>query len=503
MKKINFLLTFFAAGCLLLTSCSQEEQGSTEGPIDDSQTAVLEFGTILNDLANRAAASPNKDHFNAIPNCSDAAPAMAEITFSVDDGASQTVNVDILGNEAEGYFTDYDEALKIAIDAEGSVEVSLEGFIVYDANDNMIWIAPSDADDEGLFDGYVNEALPFNTTVYAGTKPYIDVEVLCYDRRMANEYGYVFFDLDTKEVFNFCLFGNFCTPGGRHYVANYSVDVWVGNDSSGTQIYDDLTSIAIDSNDDGVYEESPLCVALPDNPDVANEEYYFEITLLDSPEYDSESEGTIIRSGVLTEEEAKALFVGEDKLEYYHFFAGDCGETLDTPPVFNEPNGEMMTYKSCLHALPEGKSDVSGLKSNGYAYVTLLGNELTTQVYAFDMTPNKRHAQHIHGFANGDDATCPTLAQDADGDGFIQLGEGLGKYGGVQIALEDENGDFPLANAMGQYQYMRTFTLGTDGNPTVSQMSPLTSKAVVLHGFMYNGEYLGTLPVACGELEEN
>ncbi|MCM4157149.1 hypothetical protein [Gramella sp. AN32] len=498
MKRTNFLLTIFAAISLLFTSCSKEEESSSQDPAG-TETATLEFGALLNNLANRAA-SDSKLHFNTIPDCSSEMPAMAEITFSVNGGTSKTIEVEIL-NDGSSYYTAYTEDLKISTTG-GNAVITLEGFIVYDAGDNMIWIAPSEEGDPGLFDGYVNKALPFDTTVYSGTKPYIDVEVLCFDRRMANEYGYVFFDIDQKEIFNFCIFGNFCTPSGRHYVANYSVDVWTYvNGAKDVQIYNDLTSTAVLEN--GIYKESPLCVALPDDPDSEDDAYYFEITLLDSPEYDAgNDEGRIVRAGVLTETEAKSLFVGEDRLEYYHFQVGDACDDSDNPPVFNDPEDDKKTYKACLRSLPEGKSDVSGLKANGYAYINLEGNQLRTRIFAFDMTPNKMHAQHIHGDGVAD-ASCPTLEDDADADGFIQLSEGASDYGGVYLPLTLNNGDFPTADGDGYYNYDRTFTLGSGGNPSVSDIGPLDLTAVVLHGFQYGGSYLGSLPVACGELEEN
>ena len=259
MKKLKNYMGILAIFALLFTSCSTEET-SVANPADDT-SAILEFGAVLNNLANKAA-SNNKNHFATIPDCSDEAPAMAEIIFSVDGGLPQTIMVDIL-NDSDGYFTAYDEALKIAIASGSSVSVELQSFKVFDAGDNLIWVAPSDLGDPGLFDGYVENALPFSTIVYAGTKPYIDVEVLCFDRRMVNEYGYPFFDLVPGKLYPLCFFANYCTESGRHFVGNYSVELTYiqGN----IQLYPASTPVT-GQRTNGEYFAEPVCLVVPESP---------------------------------------------------------------------------------------------------------------------------------------------------------------------------------------------------------------------------------------------
>lgn len=510
MKLLNNYLVYCFALALIFTGCSKDETTNGSNPGDASESATITFGAVLNDLANRAM---SKAHFDQIPTCSDGEPATAVIGLDYGDGEKEVV-VDILQDE-EGYFTAYTEDLKIPVPSDGTTTVTVTSFMVYDGDTsdaiddmyfsdeygNLIWIAPKSTNgDDTQFAGYVDNPLPYSFELSPGTKPYIDIDVLCFDRRMVNEYGYVFFDINQKEIFNFCLFGNYCTPSGRHFVANYSVDVWVGNDDSGVQIYDDLTSTAVDSNDDGIYEESPLCVALPDDPDMDNEEYYFEITLMDSPEYDAgDDEGRIVRSGVITEEEAKALFVGDSMLEYYHFQVGNCG-TEDTPPIFNDPMDETMRYKSCLGAL-------NGSGAIVFAYAKLEGSMLTTEVWA-PSVPAGSHAQHLHG--SEDDSfvsTCPDDSDDANMDGFVDINEGLGDYGAPQLFLRTSGntdgsgeGTFPTGAS---YTYQRTVTLGSAGTPTKSAMTPLDHKTIVVHGMMVNGSYDGSMPIACGQLEPN
>jgi len=383
------------------------------------------------------------------------------------------------------YFTDYSDDLELTPGM-----YMLEEFIVYDAAGNMIWIAPID-DGSGDFDGYVDNALPLSIDLKAGVKKYIDVEVLCFDDRMANVYGYVFFDFEGKELIEFCIFGNYCTPNGRHYTASYSVDVWNYEDDAKTdQLYDDLTA-TVTENEDGDFAADPLCIVLPDGEE--DNEYWIEITILSTDEYGVTEE--VIRAGSITDTEVRSFFDGDDNLDYFHFFEGDCGQT---DIIFPDPREDTKYYKACLKSLND--SDVVA-----FSYLALTqnssGNSLYTQVIANNTEASTMHAQHIHGFNdNTTVSTCPDMSDDTDGDGLIQIGEGAPSYGGVLLALENANNTFPTADGIGFYFWDRTFTLN---NIQLNALTPLENRAAVLHGQTVGGTYVGTLPIACGPYVQN
>lgn len=332
MNKFKPYLAICAVFALLLAGCSKEDNKTSQDPEISSEYVELSFGALLNDLTNRAMAT-SKAHFNQIPTCVDSEPAVARISFSY-GGNDYETDVAILKDES-GYFTDYTEDLKIPVANGGSTTVTLNEFVVYDGDPDdggeKIWIAPISSE-SGQFDGYVDNPLPFDIVVRDGTKPYIEVEVLCYDRRMVNEYGYVFFDIDGKELIEFCVFGNFCSPSGRHYVASYSLDVWIYENGQATdQIYDDLTR-EVSQNTSGEWAADPLCIVFPDDPD-EDDQYLVQITIKDGPQYDASEE--VIRTAVLTDQQVRTLFDGDDNLEYFHFFEG-CGES-DNPSIFEDP----------------------------------------------------------------------------------------------------------------------------------------------------------------------
>lgn len=328
MKLFKNYLSALAVFALLFTSCSKEESSSLDDA--DANFVELTFGATLNDLANRS------QHLGDIPACGDTAPDYARISFAY-GGNNYTVDVDIL-QDANGYFTDYSELLKIPVPTNGSTTVTLTGFLVFDSNNTRIWAAPVGGD----FAGYVDQALPRNFNVAAGTKPYIDVEVLCFDERFVNEYGYVFFDIVPETIYPLCTFINYCNEAGRHWVANYSVDLYFGTDDEGIQLYDhndDDAQVAVGTIN-GQYYADPLCLVVPGPPaNLANNQPYLYMVIY--PNDWTGNYGDINNAPIpvqLSWNDVNALLNGDGTTsEYLHLFIGECegalaGDGTITPP---------------------------------------------------------------------------------------------------------------------------------------------------------------------------
>lgn len=161
----------------------------------------------------------------------------------------------------------------------------------------------------------------------------------------------------------------------------------------------------------------------------------------------------------------------------------------------------------------------------GTADLTLNGDSLTVHITASGLQTGVAHAQHLHGTfdasSNPTNATSPTLAQDANGDGYIELGEGQTTYGPILLPLFDSAGNFPTPAADGTLDYTQIFDL-TDSSvfmsplarpgTTESDLFPLTFREIVLHGMdapiditdnalglsFSAGEYDPVFPVASG-----
>lgn len=135
---------------------------------------------------------------------------------------------------------------------------------------------------------------------------------------------------------------------------------------------------------------------------------------------------------------------------------------------------------------------LNGSGVTGMAELTLEGNSLTVRLHAEGLEPDMLHPQHVHGFENDSrNSVCPPPSADENGDGLVDLGEGLPFYGNVLLSLTP----FPTAPD-GTIDYEETFTV----SPSIM---PLQNRVIVLHGMTVDGEYVATLPVACGQISAN
>ncbi|TRO65140.1 hypothetical protein [Christiangramia sabulilitoris] len=336
MKKLKIGMSCLAIIALLFTSCSKDE-GTSPGDDPNVQSVELTFGALLNDLANRAS-EVNKGHFSDVPDCSDGTPTFARINYEY-GGTDYQTDVEIL-TDGTDFFTAYSDELKIPVADGGSVDVTLNGFRVYDGDPDsggaLIWIAPVE-ETPGEFDGYVSNPLPFVFQVQDGTKPYIPVEVLCYDRRMVNEYGYPFFDLVPGKLYPVCFFANYCpSPNGRHYVGYYSIDLEY-EDINGDRISLYSTSQTPDVSADGSAAD-PLCLVIPESPfdDLDRDYIFYTVTPLDWQQSYGDIDNTPLPEvGLSWNDIDSYLNADGDTVEYIHLFIG-CEPPIEDCPLSPE-----------------------------------------------------------------------------------------------------------------------------------------------------------------------
>ncbi len=265
MKVLKRYMAFIAVFSLLFSSCTKEDNSLIDDPATEN-FAELSLGASLNDMVNRAAIK------QSLPECSSDAPAYAhiELTHNMGTALEGTIEINVPILEDDGnYYTDYDEGLKIPVanSESNTATVSLTSFLVYDgdpedAGSTLIWATPTTASQYGNF---VSQGLPFDFTIRAGSKKYVDVEVLCFDDRDVNLYGYQFFDLIPEVIYELCVFANYCNDAGRHFTANYSLEVTYIREGAEDMVLHETSNLPVTGYDEDTedYYADPFCFFIP------------------------------------------------------------------------------------------------------------------------------------------------------------------------------------------------------------------------------------------------
>lgn len=332
MKNFKRYISFAAIIALLFTSCSKDEQSG----IVDSEKATLTFGTIVNDLVANMDAS--RQSASDLPMCTDDIPAYVRIVLKLGDNevvgtSGNPYKIDLVTGQL---YTEDDPALEL----DPGI-YSLDHLSVYNSDDELIWIAPRSGSGMGE---YVDNPLPLSIDLRAGVKKYVDVSVVCFDDRDVNEYGYLFFELDTNIALTYCFFANYCNADGRHFPASYSVSIWSGTTSGGVLLYSNVQN-AVGQYDNGDYFATPLCFAVPDHANLDTPYLYYEVTLLDWEDVYGDVEQTVL-SGTITKRMITDNFGTEDDTDYHHLKFG-CGDDDGEPPLDSDGDGVPDSIDQC------------------------------------------------------------------------------------------------------------------------------------------------------------
>lgn len=150
---------------------------------------------------------------------------------------------------------------------------------------------------------------------------------------------------------------------------------------------------------------------------------------------------------------------------------------------------------------------------------------LNVQIHATGLEPGHDHVGHIHGLVDNNGmpvaSHTPTISQDADHDGYIELAEGLTTYGPILVPLgAGGNVDPAMASII---DFNQTFNLldpsiyGAGFNITSllgPNLNELNLREIVLHGMTVpagagagtpgevdgSGGFKAVLPVASAEI---
>ncbi|MGA8853928.1 MAG: thrombospondin type 3 repeat-containing protein [Christiangramia sp.] len=354
MKFFKIKLAIMVSSMVLFYSCSKDENPATNS-IQNDDTAILHLGPVLNDFTRNMI---TKQEISDIPPCSEEVAAFAQIMLTYGDADTPVdVVLEILEDET-GLFTAYDDALEIPIPTgETTVSVTLNEFLVWSDDGGspgeVIWAAPKTGSD---FADLVANPLPFSWNLRAGSKTYTDVDVLCFDDRLVNLYGYQFFDINPVVVYELCFFANYCSDAGRHYTANYSLDIYYGTSNEGDLLYSGEIPV---TGFDGEYYADPLCLAIPgpQNDEGPNDPYlYYVATLLDWDDNYGPANGAST-SGTWTWNDVESLLNEDGETsEYFHAFI-NCDDDGGGEPMDSDQDGIPDDEDNCPNIANPGQED--------------------------------------------------------------------------------------------------------------------------------------------------
>ncbi|QLL71087.1 hypothetical protein [Lactobacillus sp. 3B(2020)] len=124
-----------------------------------------------------------------------------------------------------------------------------------------------------------------------------------------------------------------------------------------------------------------------------------------------------------------------------------------------------MIKKYTAEILPLNAEKI-GTAAHGTATFTIDDVQMKTHIDMFDTLANVQHWEHFHGFPDGKPAEIATVAQDANGDGFVDLPETESVSGTTMVPFNADpakmhvpNDDYPVADADGHYNYEKLVDL--------------------------------------------
>ena len=388
----NSILAIWGWVLFLLFSCSSDDEMVQEA---DQIKTTLSFTALLNDLK-----TTGKQQLGNIPECSSEPPAFVEVVVAHDGvqiagTLEQPLRLKIHQDNEGNYFTGEAPELELIPGV-----YSLEFFRVLDEKLQVIWIAPRQEEGQMNFAGLVNDPLPLEIDLKAGTKKYVDVDVLCFDDRLVNYYGYLFFDLQANRAIKFCIFGNYCDESGRHIEAvRYNVSVWKfsGNDSApkGNMLYQNVENGIWISDDfeNGISEtgSEPVCLALPDT--AGDDQYYFEITLPGG--LGSDAPASLIRRGVITDDDVKSLYTEDNNVDYYHFREGNCN-LEDSPKLFEEVTDQPSVVEAVFLPAIQAFYEPRGVYDFFHEYTNedVIGRTMMYERYPYRLRSEFHYSEH-------------------------------------------------------------------------------------------------------------
>lgn len=180
------------------------------------------------------------------------------------------------------------------------------------------------------------------------------------------------------------------------------------------------------------------------------------------------------------------------------------------------------TYVANLEPL---NTNITKMNTTAQARFVMTKDSLLVTIDVKDAPPGIEHWQHFHGFTDNKAATCATAANDANGDGIIDVVETESVSGTTMVPFNDKTEEmdvgsdtYPKADSDSGYHYETRISLEklrasfkkAFGDSTLD----LDRRVLYIHGVPENSNLpksvasIGdipanvTIPIACGKIEK-
>ena len=245
----------------------------------------------------------------------------------------------------------YTQAIKLPT----KTDYEITKFVLKAMVDNIPTIVMATPEIDSDFEFYVDKPIAFTFDVPEFDKVEVDIEVLCFQPSMHEQFGFFWFNITEIVVREICFFGDLCVKNPMEYVGSRYEDVFNLQDypfdlpaifqihayqkvDGEWEKYDEFTNIGLDEDDNWEYLGT-TCARYPDRPDRVDE-FKFVLKVLvkvgDGFEYVEFYDGWVFPSD-------DPLVTIEDNQKVVNFVIGSCAygdfiyPDLKLPPYQNLP----------------------------------------------------------------------------------------------------------------------------------------------------------------------
>lgn len=205
-------------------------------------------------------------------------------------------------------------------------------------------------------------------------------------------------------------------------------------------------------------------------------------------------------------------------LSLFAFSCNNPNKSSNQETESQENNIEI--YEAQIQSL---NSNVTDLQTSGKARFVIDGDKMHVTIDIKDAPPGIEHWQHFHGFPNDSIAMCATAAEDANGDGIIDVVETESVSGTTMVPfnkfpaeMDIPTDTYPVADENGSYHYEVEIPLNDLETAFAEAFGDsglkLDNRVLYIHGVPSDTNLpetvasLGdipahvTLPIACGKI---